>query len=167
MNGVLFDCLATYTGMSYILWASRCPCGTYKAGQWLCAPSDLELRTRSLGLGVPLGSAEHGGQVAGDLRGTLDIDPNPNGILPLHLLVTLNTDPRSVVVQWAGQRKREGVVGGSVSAGIQNLSIWAAVVGIKEWSAELMGVGIKEWRVSFCVQQHMYVGFSYGQAWHG
>ena len=76
MNGVLFDCLATYTGMSYILWASRRPCGTYKAGRWLCAPSDSELR-------VPLGSAEHGGRVAGDLRGTLDIDPNPNGIVPL------------------------------------------------------------------------------------
>ena len=42
-----------------------------------------ELGTRSLGLGVPLGSAEHGGRVAGDLRDTLDVDPNPNGILPL------------------------------------------------------------------------------------
>ena len=83
VNGVLFDCLATYTGMSYILWASRCPCGTYKAGWWLCAPSDSELGTRSSGLGVPLGSAEHGGRVAGDLQGTLDIDPNPNGIVPL------------------------------------------------------------------------------------
>ena len=120
VNGVLFDCLATYTGMSYILWASRRPCGTYKAGRWLCAPSDSELGTRSSGLGVPLGSAEHGGWVARGLRGTLDIDPNPNGILPLHLLVTLNTDPRSVIAQRAGQRKREGVVGGSVSAGVEN-----------------------------------------------
>ena len=84
VNGVLFDCLATYTGMSYILWASRRPCGTHKAGWWLCALSDLELRTRSSGLGVPLGSAEHGGRVAGDLQDTLDVDPNPNGILPLH-----------------------------------------------------------------------------------
>ena len=54
-----------------------------------------------------------------------------------------------------------------MSAGLENPSVWAAVIGIKEWSAELMGVGIKEWRVSFCVQQRMYVGFSYGQAWHG
>ena len=90
VTGVLFNCLATYTGISYILRASRCPCGTYKAGQWLCAPSDSELGTRnselgtpSLGLGVPLGSAEHGGRVARGLRGTLDIDPNPNGIVPL------------------------------------------------------------------------------------
>ena len=43
-----------------------------------------ELGTRSSGLGVPLGSAEHGGRVARGLRGTLDIDPNPNGIVPLH-----------------------------------------------------------------------------------
>ena len=107
-------------GMSYILRASRHPCGTYKAGQWLCAPLDSELRTQSSGLGVPLGSAEHGGQVAGDLRGTLDVDPNPNRILPLHLLVTLNTDPRSVIEQWARQRKREGVAGGSMSAGVEN-----------------------------------------------
>ena len=71
-------------GMSYILWASRRPCGMYKVGQWLCALSDLELRTQNLELRVCLSSAEHGGQVAGDLRGTLDIDPNPNGILPLH-----------------------------------------------------------------------------------
>ena len=120
VTGVLFNCLATYTGMSYILWASRRPCGTYKAGWWLCTPSDSELGTRSSGLGVPLGNAEHGGRVAGDLRGTLDIDPNPNGIVPLHLLVTLNTDPRSVIAQRAGQRKREGVVGGSVSAGLEN-----------------------------------------------
>ena len=84
MTGVLFDCLATYTGMSYILWAPRRPCGTYKAGRWLCAPSDSELGTPSSGLGVPLGSAEHGGWVARGLRGTLDIDPNPNGIVPLH-----------------------------------------------------------------------------------
>ena len=71
------------TGISYILRASRHPCGTYKAGWWLCTPSDSELGTWSLGLGVPLGSAEHSGWVAGDLRGTLDVDPNPNGILPL------------------------------------------------------------------------------------
>ena len=90
----------------------------YKAGRWLCAPSASELR-------VHLSSAEHGGWVVGDLRGTLDIDPNPNGILLLHLLVTLNTDPWSVVAQWAGQRKREGVVGGSVLASIENLSIRA------------------------------------------
>ena len=83
VNGVLFNCLATYMGMSYILWALRHPCGTYKAGWWLCAPSDSELGTRSSGLRVPLGSAEHGRQVARGLRGTLDVDPNPNGILPL------------------------------------------------------------------------------------
>ena len=47
VNGVLFDCLTTYTGMSYILWASRRPCGTYKAGRWLCSPLDSELGTRS------------------------------------------------------------------------------------------------------------------------
>ena len=86
VNGVLFDCLATYTGMSYILWASRCPCGTYKAGQWLCAPSDSELGTRSSGLGVPLCSAEHGRRVARGLQGTLDINPNPNGIVLLHCM---------------------------------------------------------------------------------
>ena len=45
---------------------------------------NLELGTRSSGLGVPLGSAEHGGLVAGDLRDTLNVDPNPNGIVPLH-----------------------------------------------------------------------------------
>ena len=43
-----------------------------------------ELGTPSSGLGVPLGSAEHGGQVARDLRDTLNVDPNPNGIVPLH-----------------------------------------------------------------------------------
>ena len=105
VNGVLFDCLTMYTGMSYILRASRHPCGMYKAGRWLCTPSDSELGTRSSGLGVPLGSVEHGGRVARGLRGTLDIDPIPNGILPLHLLVTLNTDPWSVVAQRAGQRR--------------------------------------------------------------
>ena len=84
VNGVLFDCLAMYTGMSYILRASRRPCGMYKAGRWLCAPSDSELGTRSSGLGVPLGSVEHGGRVVGDLQGTLDVDPNPNRILLLH-----------------------------------------------------------------------------------
>ena len=47
VTGVLFHCLATYTGISYILRASRRPCGTYKAGRWLCAPSDSELGTRS------------------------------------------------------------------------------------------------------------------------
>ena len=31
--------------MSYILWALRHPCGTYKVGWGLCAPSDSELRT--------------------------------------------------------------------------------------------------------------------------
>ena len=82
-NGVLFNCLATYTGISYILRASRRPCGTYKAGRWLCAPSDSELGTRSSGLGVPLGSAEHGGWVARGLRDTLNVDPNPNRIVPL------------------------------------------------------------------------------------
>ena len=82
-NRVLFNCLATYTGISYILWASRRPCGTYKAGRWLCAPLDSEVGTPSSGLGVPLGSAEHGGRVAGDLRDTLNVDPNPNGIVPL------------------------------------------------------------------------------------
>ena len=41
--------------------------------------------------------------------------------------VTLNTDPQSVVAQWVGQRKREGVVGGSVWAGVENPSIGAAV----------------------------------------
>ena len=77
-------------------------------------------RTQNSELRVHLGNAEHGGQVAGDLWGTLDIDPNPNGILPLHLLVTLNTDPRSVAAQRVRQRKRVGVVGGSVSAGVEN-----------------------------------------------
>ena len=86
VTGVLFNCLATYTGMSYILWASRRPCGTYKAGRWLCAPSDSELGTPSSELGVPLGNAEHGGRVAGDLRDTLNVDPNPNGIVPLQRL---------------------------------------------------------------------------------
>ena len=47
VTGALFNCLATYTGISYILWASRRPCGTYKAGRWLCASSDSELGTRS------------------------------------------------------------------------------------------------------------------------
>ena len=84
VTGVLFNCLATYTGISYILRASRCPCGTYKAGRWLCTPSDSELGTRSSGLGVPLSSAEHGRRVAGDLRDTLNVDPNPNRIVPLH-----------------------------------------------------------------------------------
>ena len=83
--------------------------------------------TQNSELGVHLSSAEHGGWVAGDLQGTLDIDPNPNRILPLHLLVTLNTDPQSVVAQWVGQRKREGVVGGSVWASVENPSIGAAV----------------------------------------
>ena len=41
-------CLTMYMGMSYILQASRCPCGMYKAGWWLCTPSDSELGTWSL-----------------------------------------------------------------------------------------------------------------------
>ena len=77
------QCLTTYMGMSYILQASRHPCGMYKAGQWLCTLSDSELGTQNSELGVHLGSVEHGRWVAGDLRGTLDIDPNPNRILPL------------------------------------------------------------------------------------
>ena len=102
---------------------------------------------------------------AGDLQGTLDINPNPNGILPLHLLVTLNTDPQSVMVQRAGQQKREGAVGGSVLASVENPSI-RVDSSSKGELAELMDVGLKERQVSFRVQQHMYVGFSYGQAWH-
>ena len=35
--------------------------------------------------------------------------------------------------------------------------VGVAVVGIKEWSVELMDVGLKERRVSFRVQRHMYV----------
>ena len=97
VTGVQFNCLTTYTGMSYILWASRRPSGTYKAGRRLCAPSDSELGTRSSGLGVPLSSAEHGGRVARGLRGTLDIDPNPNGILPLHRIDTFRTASESIV----------------------------------------------------------------------
>ena len=42
------------------------------------------LGTRNSELGVPLGSAEHGGRVARGLQGTLNVDPNPNGIVPLH-----------------------------------------------------------------------------------
>ena len=98
VNGVLFDCLATYTGISYILQASRRPCGTYKAGRWLCAPSDSELGTRSSGLGVPLGSAEHGGQVARGLQNTLNVDPNPNGIVPLHRDTQLTAPPASFIM---------------------------------------------------------------------
>ena len=75
-----------------------------KAPMWyiqggMVAVCTVGLRTWNSELGVRLGSAEHGRQVVGDLRGTLDINPNPNGILPLHLLVTLNTDPWSVVAQ--------------------------------------------------------------------
>ena len=52
-----------------------------------------ELGTPSSGLGVPLGSAEHGGRVAGDLRDTLDVDPNPNGIVPLQRFhITVDDD---------------------------------------------------------------------------
>ena len=40
-------------------------------------------QTRNSELRVCLSSVEHGGWVVGDLRGTLDIDPNPNRILPL------------------------------------------------------------------------------------
>ena len=40
-------------------------------------------QTQNSELRVRLGSAEHGGWVVGDLWGTLDINPNPNGILPL------------------------------------------------------------------------------------
>ena len=54
-------------------------------------------QTWNLELRVHLGSAEHGGWVGEDLQATLGISPNPNRILLLHLLVTLNTDPRSVV----------------------------------------------------------------------
>ena len=81
----------------------------------------VHCRTQNSELRVHIGNAEHGGQVAGDLQATLDVNPNPNGILPLHLLVTLNTDPRSVVAQRVGQQKREGVVGGSVLASVENL----------------------------------------------
>ena len=170
VNGVLFYCLATYTGISYILQASRRPCGTYKAGWWLCAPLDSELGTRSSGLGVPLGNAEHGRRVAGDMRGTLDVDPNLNGILPLHLLVTLNTDPRSVVAQQVRQQKREGVAGGSVLTGVENPRSGRQQLACKGVSAaELMDVGLRSGgyllvcsAFSVCT-----LLFSYEQTWHG
>ena len=71
-------------------------------------------------LGVHLCTAEHGGRVRADLWHTLGIGPNPGRIDWVHLLDTWNTDPRSVVVQRVGQQKREGVVGGPISAGIEN-----------------------------------------------
>jgi hypothetical protein len=72
------------------------------------------------------GSLGAGRRVAADLRGNLGINPNRAGNGSVHLLVTLNTDPWSVVEQRVGQRKREGVVGRSMSAGIENPCIGAA-----------------------------------------
>ena len=43
----------------------------------------VHCQTQNSELRVPLGNVEHSGWVAGDLRATLDVDPNPNGILPL------------------------------------------------------------------------------------
>ena len=127
-------------------------------------------RNRNLEFRIPLSSAEHGGRVAGDLRGTLDVDPNPNGILPLHLLVTLNTDPRSVTAQRAGQRKREGVAGGSVLTGVENPRSGRQQLACKGVSAaELMDVGLRSGgyllvcsAFSVCT-----LLFSYEQTWHG
>ena len=89
VTGVLFHCLATYTG--YILYTTGLEApmwyvqgGTVAVRTVGLGTRNSELGTRSSGLGVPLGSAEHGGRVARGLRGTLNVDPNPNGIVPLH-----------------------------------------------------------------------------------
>ena len=55
-----------------------------EAPMWYVQGRTVAVHT--VGLGVPLGSAEHGGRVARGLQGTLDVDPNPNGIVPLHRL---------------------------------------------------------------------------------
>ena len=115
----------------------------------MVAVRTVGLGTRNLELGVPLGSVEHGRWVVGDLWATLSINPNPNRILLLHLLVTFNTDPQSVMVQQVGQQKREGVVGGSVLASIENLSIGVDGSSKGESAVELVDVGLKEWQVLF------------------
>ena len=98
--------------------------------------------TQNLELRVCFGSAEHGRWVGEDLQATLGISPNLNGIFPLHLLVTLNTDPWSVMAQWVGQQKREGVAGGSVLASVENLSVGAGVGMQKEsWRQLRMVIG--------------------------
>ena len=86
VNGVLFDCqLRTQVCLIYYgprgahVVRTRQDGGCAHRWTW-----NSELGTRSSGLRVPLGSAEHGGQVVRGLWNTLDVDPNPNGILPLH-----------------------------------------------------------------------------------
>jgi hypothetical protein len=79
-------------------------------------------------LGVHLGTADDGRQVRAGLRGTSDIGPNRARNGSVHLLVTLNSDPQSDVVQWGGAAsKREGEVGGSVSVGIERDLAYGAV----------------------------------------
>ena len=70
-----------------------------------------ELGTRSSGLGVPLGSAEHGGRVARGLQDTLNVDPNPNGIVPLHRHnVTVVEMSTVVVVEFVVSEERHFIV---------------------------------------------------------
>jgi hypothetical protein len=121
----------------------------------------------------PSRKADDGGQVAVDLWGTLGFDPNRAGNGSVHLLVTLDTDPRSVMEQRVGWRKREGVVGGSASVSVENL-VSGQVAG--HWHVEgegwqrLMKEGLKEGRVlSMFSSGRMYFLQSpcIDRAWHG
>jgi hypothetical protein len=79
-------------------------------------------------LGVHLGTADDGRRVRAGLQGTSDISPNRAGNSSVHLLVTLNSDPRSDMAQWGGAvSKREGEVGGSVSVSIERDLAYGAV----------------------------------------
>jgi hypothetical protein len=83
------------------------------------------------GLGVHLGTVDNGRQVGAGLRGTSDISPNRAVSGTVHLLVTLNSDPQSDVVQWGrAASKREGEVGGSMSVGVERDLAYGAVGGM-------------------------------------
>jgi hypothetical protein len=82
-------------------------------------------------LGVRLGTADNGRWVGAGLRGTSDIGPNRAGNSLVHLLVTLNSDPQSDMVQWGGAAsKREGEVGGSVSVSVERDLAYGVVSGM-------------------------------------
>jgi hypothetical protein len=100
--------------MDYILWAMRHPCGTYESGQQLCALSGI-----SESISAQQTTAGGSGQACRALRTSV------------HLLVTLNSDPRSDVAQWGrAASKREGEVGGSVSVGIKRDLAYRVVGGM-------------------------------------
>jgi hypothetical protein len=115
------------------------------------------------------GMADDGGQVAVDLQATSAIGPNQAGMGSVHLLGISNTDPWSVVAQWAGQRKREGV---STLVGIERSCIRTAAGRYRVGERRQLALGMVAKEGRGIVLSHMssgrrYVFFSYRQTRHG